>query len=110
MLYFGDDNWLVPEPTWTLRTFLTQCAADPDHTQGAFVVGLDSAANLTRDHFFSRSAYVDITAHILYAQCNMQVAQASVNDPSSKTSTGPKRNLPLFGFLTVYPVKAQWIR
>ena len=91
VLYFGDDNWLVPEPTWTLRTFLTQCAADPDHTQGAFVVGLDSAANLTRDHFFSRSAYVDITAHILYAQCNMQVAQASVNDPSSKTSTGPPK-------------------
>jgi hypothetical protein len=91
LLYFGDDNWLVPEPMWTLRTFLTQCAADPDHTQGAFVVGLDSAASLTRDHFFSRSSYVDITAHILYAQCNMQVAQASGNDPRSKTPTGPPK-------------------
>jgi len=87
VLYFGDDNWLVPEPTWTLRTFLTQCSADPDHTQGAFVVGLDSAANLTRDHFFSRSAYVDITAHILYAQCNMQVAQTSGTQPKLRMST-----------------------
>lgn len=84
LLYFGNDNWLVPEPTWTLGTFLTQCAADPDHTQGAFVVGLDSSANMTRDHFFSRSAYVDITAHILYAQCDMQVAQASGDDARSR--------------------------
>lgn len=84
VLYFGDDNWLVPEPTWTLNTFLTQCAADPDHTEGAFVVGLDSSASITRDHFFSRSAYVDITAHILYAQCNMQVARASGRTPAPK--------------------------
>src|SRR5580704_8506570 len=86
LLYFGDDNWLVPEPTWTLHTFLTQCAADPDHTQGAFVVGLDSAASLTRDHFFSRSAYVDITAHILYAQCNMQVAQSPKRTATPKSA------------------------
>jgi hypothetical protein len=93
-LYFGDGNWVVPEPMWTLGTFLTQCAADPDHTQGAFVVGLDSSANMTRDHFFSRSAYVDITAHILYAQCNMQVAQASGDDSRSKTPTGQPKRMP----------------
>jgi hypothetical protein len=50
-LYFGNDNWLVPEPTWTLGNFLDQCAADPAHTQGAFVVGLDSTASVTTDHF-----------------------------------------------------------
>lgn len=92
LLYFGSDNWLVPEPTWTLGTFLAQCAADPDHTEGAFVVGLDSSANMTRDHFFSRSAYVDITTHILYAQCDMQAAQASADDSVSRALSGqPKR-------------------
>jgi hypothetical protein len=90
-LYFGDDNWLVPEPTWTLDTFLAQCANDREHTQGAFVVGLDSTASIVLDHFFSRSAYVDLTAHILYAQCDMTLgfdqSTTSGNNRAPKPTT-----------------------
>jgi hypothetical protein len=91
-LYFGSGNWLVPEPTWTLGDFLAQCKADPTHTQGAFVVGLDSLASITQDRFFSRTAYVDVTAHILYAQCDMNGApsptQVPVNGQMSRTKAG----------------------
>lgn len=46
-------------------------------------MGLDSTASITQDHFFSRSSYVDVTAHILYAQCDMRMVASPMPTPKS---------------------------
>lgn len=62
-------TWIVPVSTWGTSDFIAQCDADPQHTVGGFVVGLDSLANSTFDRIFSTTAYTDLTGHILYLEC-----------------------------------------
>lgn len=64
-----DNAWIVPRPDWTLDDYVSQCASDSEHTEGALIAAAVAAANGGKDRLFSRTTYTEIAADVLYAQC-----------------------------------------
>ncbi len=85
-LYGFPETWVIPEPSWTLPDFVKQCNEDQVHTLGGFMVTLDSDARYTKNNVISQTSRDEITAHALYAQCDLPRDRP----PAPKTTPTPK--------------------
>lgn len=65
---FVNDAILIPEPSWSLENYVTQCANSPS-VQGAIVVDVTASGGGTTDQFIARKNWTAIQATSLYAEC-----------------------------------------
>jgi len=65
---FVDNAVLVPQPSWQLETFATQCANSPQ-VRGAIVVDVTASGGGTTDQFITRKNWTAVEATAFYAQC-----------------------------------------
>lgn len=66
--HFVDNAVLIPEPTWQLADFASQCAASPS-VEGAIVANITAAGSGSSDEFVSRRNWSALEATASYVQC-----------------------------------------
>ncbi len=62
--------WVIPEGGWTLGDYLQQCARDPAHTVGAFIVLPPSSAQSSVNWIVLLETRTEATFSVIVAACN----------------------------------------
>jgi len=61
--------WLVPEPGWTLASYINQCQSDPENTVGALVFGAVENDTGSFNWFAWISGYTKLSADASFITC-----------------------------------------
>ncbi len=86
----GAQQWLIPEPDWTLADFASACNSQYKTTFGAMVVGVAAVAAGGDDKFVVHHSTLQIAGSALFARCYPPNVLETPTPPTPKPTETPK--------------------